>query len=220
MDDPNTGTPPEKQKWEELGFADEAAMLDAATAATDLRSKITEAEATLTKERAAKSKTDSDYMRQSNEIGALKKKLKEMEQPPEDKPPGEDKGPDDVLESLTAEETAVLDGVLNDPKNAELKKRVALGGAPAMAEFAKAYRAESPVDLSVSLFAGLKKKKTDSVQLSSISSAVKNLFKKNNDEERNNLAAIPQGGSPPEELARTKKQVAIGGVDVGFFKQQ
>jgi hypothetical protein len=208
-----------KPKWEEAGFESEAAMVEAATAATDLRSKISEAEATLVKERAAKSKTDSDYMRQSNEIGALKKKLKEMEKPPE-KPPAKDEGPDDVLESLTVEETAVLDGVLNDPKNAELKKRVALGGTSAMAEFVKAYRTEAPVDLTVSLFAGLKKKKTDTVQLSSITSAVQNLFKKHNDQERNNLAAVPPGGSPPDRLARTKKQVVTGGVDVDFFRKQ
>jgi septal ring factor EnvC (AmiA/AmiB activator) len=216
MPDPN-GTP-DKEKWEEAGFESEQAMIDAAKAATDLRSKITEAEATLKKERDAKSKTDSDYMRQAQEIGDLRKKLKETEKTP-NASPDKDEKQDDVLESLSQEEVAVLDGVLNDPKNAELKKRVALGGTTAMAEFVQAYRTESPVDLTVSLFGALRKKKSDMVPAASIAKAVKDLFAQHSNDEKQSLAATPQGGTPPDRMAKAKKQMVVGGVGVEFFKK-
>jgi len=217
MSDPN-GTP-DKEKWEEAGFDSEQAMLDAAKAATDLRSKITEAEATLKKEREAKSKTDSDYMRQAQEIGDLRKKLKEVEKVPDATPAKDESNNDEVLESLSDDERARYDGILDDPKNVELKKSVALGGASAMAEFVKAYRINAPVDTTVSLFAGLKKKRTDTVQLSSIAKAVKDLFAQHNNDEKNNLAAVPPGGAPPDRSARAKKQMVTGGVGVEFFRK-
>lgn len=218
---PDTGTGGEsgKSKWEAAGFDSEDAMLEAAMAATALKTQIAEAEATLKKERDAKSKTDSEYMRQAQEIGTLRKKLKEMEKTPDSAPDKDDKQ-DDVLESLSEEEVAVLDGVLNDPKNAELKKRVALGGTKAMAEFVKAYRTEAPIDLSVSLFGSLKKKKSDMVPASSIAKAVKELFAQHSTEERNNLAATPQGGAPMDRMAKAKKQMVVGGVSVDFFKKE
>lgn len=218
MPDPN-GTP-DKEKWEELGFADEASMHEAAKAATDLRSQIAKAEDDLKKEKAAKSKTDSDYLRQSNEIGELRKKLKEVEKVPDAAPVKDESNNDEVLESLSDDERARYDGILDDPKNVELKKSVALGGEPAMAEFVKAYRINAPVDTTVSLFAGLKKKKTDTVQLSSIAKAVQDLFKKHNDEEKNNLAAAPASGTLPDRLAKSKKQMVVGGVDVDYFRKQ
>ena len=213
-----TGEDTGKSKWEAAGFESEDAMLEAAKAATALKTQIAEAEAALKKERDAKSKTDSEYMRQAQEIGALRKKLKETGGTPDGAPDKDDKQ-DDVLESLSQEEVAVLDGVLNDPKNAELKKRVALGGTKAMAEFVKAYRTEAPVDLSISLFGSLKKKKSDMVPASSIAKAVKELFAQHSIEERNNLAATPQGGAPVDRMAMAQKQMVVGGVSVDFFKK-
>jgi len=215
---PPEGNGEGKSKWEEAGFETEDAAIEAAKAATDLRSQITKAEADLVKERSAKGKTDADYLRQSNEIGELRKKLKELDKSP-DLPPDKDEKQDDVLESLSAEEVAVLDGVLNDPKNVELKKRVAIGGTSAMAEFVKAYRVESPIDLTVSLFGALRKKKTDTVSLSSIAKEVKALFASHNESERNNLAAVPPGGAPPDRSAKAKKQMVTGGVGVEFFRK-
>jgi hypothetical protein len=222
--DPNaptagTGEPQGESKWEEAGFDNEDAMLEAAKAAVDLKAKIAEAEAALKKEREAKSKTDSEYMRQAQEIGTLRKQLKESGKNTDDAPDKDD-GADEVLESLSQEEVSVLDGVLNDPKNAELKRRVALGGSPAMAEFVKAYRTEAPVDLSVSLFGSLKKKKSDTVPAASIAKAVKELFAQHSIEERNNLAATPQGGAHLDRMANAKKQMVVGGVGVDFFKKQ
>lgn len=218
---PGDGNGDVKEKWQEAGFESEDAMLEAAKAANDLRRKIADAEEALKKERVAKSKTDSEYMRQSTEIGDLRKKLKELEQPadkpPNDKPAGDG---DDVLETVSEQEADVLDGVLNDPKNAELKKRVALGGDKAMAEFVKAYRQEAPVDLSVSLFGSLRKKKADVVPLSSIARSVKDLFAKHNEDEKNNLAVVPPGGAPPDRISVAKKQMVTGGVSVDFFKKK
>ncbi|MDD5523520.1 MAG: hypothetical protein PHI84_22105 [Kiritimatiellae bacterium] len=210
-----------KTKWKEAGFESEDAAIESAKAATDLRSKITEAEAMLKKEREAKSKTDSDYLRQSNEIGELRKKLKDLEKPP-DPPPAEDKNKndeDEVLESLTEEERAVHLAVLNDPKNAELKESVIRGGKKAAAEFVKTYRAESPVDLDA-LFNSGKKKKSDTISTSSIAKKVKELFAQHNDEERNNLAAVPSGGAPSDPQAKAKRQMVTGGVGVDFFRKE
>ena len=213
------GNGEQKSKWEELGFDSEQSMLDAAKAANDLRSKITEAEATLKKEREAKSKTDTDYMRQAQEIGDLRKKLEKLEKPPEQQPDKDDAKDDELLESLSSEEATVLDGVLNDPKNVELKKRVALGGNKAMAEFVKAFRAEAPTDLSVSLFSTLKKKKTDTVQRDSIAKAVKDLFAKHSEEEKNNLAATGVGGTSPQQRAKTTGQRTVyGGVNADYYR--
>lgn len=211
-----------KSKWEELGFADESAMLAAAKEATDLKSRITEAEATLKKEREAKSKTNADYLRQSNEIGDLRKKLKELEKQPEnkvDEPTAkiDEESDEELLESLSDEEETKLLGVLNDPKNVELKKAVAKGGDKAKAEFVRNYREHAPVEVTV---LALKKRKNDTVPLSSIAKAVKDLFKQQNQEEKNSLAAVPGSGAIPDRLAKARKQVIVGGVDVDFFRKQ
>jgi len=221
---PDGGNGQAKSKWEELGFDSEDAMAEAATATADLRRKTDEAEATLTKERAAKTKTDSDFMRQSNEIGELRKKLAATDQNlnPGAEASTENKGeekPEDALATLSEEEATNLDAVLNDPANLELKKKVALGGASAMAEFVKAYRAEAPVDLTVSLFANLKNTKAETVQKSSIAKEVKALFTQHNAEERNNLAAVVPTGTPPDRMQKANKQMVVGGVGVDFFKK-
>lgn len=220
MEDPDKGAS-SKEKWEEAGFASEAEMIEAAKATADLRSKITDAEATLEKERKAKSKTDADYMRQSTEIGDLRKKLKDLEKTPETKPTDVKTEPtdDEVLESVSAEEGAAFDAILNDPKQVELKKRVALGGTPAMAEFVKAYRTSAPVDLAKPLFAGLKSKKENTVERSSIAKEVQALFKKHETESKNELAATGAGGSSPQQRAKTTGQRTVyGGVTADYFK--
>jgi len=208
-----------KAKWEELGFESEDAMFAAAKDAGDLRGKIADAEAKLEKERSARTKTDSEFMRQSNEIGEMRKKLAEFgaDQPAAPSKEKKDVKPEDVLDSISEEEASVLDGVLNDPKNADLKKRVALGGTSAMAEFVQAYRAEAPVDLSVSLFSGLKQKKADTVQKSSIAKAVKDLFAQHNAEEKNNLPAGIPGSASANRTDATQQQKFFGGVDASFF---
>lgn len=223
----NDGNGEGKSKWEELGFESEAAMFDAAKEAGDLRRKIASAEAEIEKERTARTKTDSEFMRQSNEIGAMRKKLAELgEKLPDDdgkekgaepKDKGEKPKPEDVLESISEEEAAILDGVLNDPKNAELKKRVALGGTAAMAEFVQAYRAEAPVDLSAPLFSSLKKKKAETVQKSSIAKEVKALFAQRNNEERNNLAASMPTGAPVYRPRDAESKPMVGGVTADYF---
>jgi len=209
-----------KSAWEKAGFESEAALLESAKASADLKNQIEKAEATLKKEREAKSKTDADYLRQSNEIGDLRKELKELEgkKPPEQKPPAEDKKESDeeLLESLADDEEVKLLEVLNDPKNVELKKAIAVGGDKAKAEFVRNYRINVPVEETVLT---LKKRKDNTVQLSSIARAVKDLFKQHNDEEKNNLAAVPSGGALPDKLAVAKKQMVVGGVDVDFFKK-
>ena len=214
MPDPEKGMS-DKTKWEEAGFETEEAMVEAAKAVTDLRSQIAKAEADLTKERSAKSKTDADYMRQSTEIGDLRKKLKELE----DKKPLSDKAgetkteptDDEVLESVSAEEGAAFDAILNDPKQVELKKRVALGGVSAMAEFVKACRVSAPVDLAKPLFAGLKSKKENTVERSSIAKEVQALFKQHETESKNELAATGAGGTSPQQRAKTTGQRTVGG---------
>lgn len=223
----NDGNGEGKSKWEELGFESEAAMFDAAKEAGDLRRKIANAEAEIEKERTARTKTDSEFMRQSNEIGAMRKKLAELgeklpddygkEKGAESKDKGEKPKPEDVLESISEEEAAILDGVLNDPKNAELKKRVALGGTAAMAEFVQAYRAEAPVDLSAPLFSSLKKKKAETVQKSSIAKEVKALFAQRNNEERNNLAASMPTGAPVYRPRDAESKPMVGGVTADYF---
>ena len=222
MPDPEKGTS-DKTKWEEAGFETEEAMVEAAKAVTDLRSQIAKAEADLTKERSAKSKTDADYMRQSTEIGDLRKKLKELEdkKPPNDKA-GETKTEptdDEVLESVSAEEGATFDAILNDPKRAELKKRVALGGTAAMAEFVKACRVSAPVDLAKPLFAGLKSKKDNTVERSSIAKEVQALFKQHETESKNELAATGAGGTSPQQRSKTTGQRTVyGGVTADYYR--
>ena len=222
MPDPEKGTS-DKTKWEEAGFETEEAMVEAAKAVTDLRSQIAKAEADLTKERSAKSKTDADYMRQSTEIGDLRKKLKELEEkkPPEKKADDTKTEPtdDEVLESVSAEEGAAFDAILNDPKRVELKKRVALGGTAAMAEFVKACRVSAPVDLAKPLFAGLKSKKDNTVERSSIAKEVQALFKQHETESKNELAATGAGGTSPQQRSKTTGQRTVyGGVTADYYR--
>ena len=212
-----------KEKWEELGFADEASMLADAKAASDLRSQIAKAEDDLKNEKAAKSKTDSQFMKQAQEIGDLRKKLKELEdkKPPNDKVDDTKTEPtdDEVLESVSAEEGAAFDAILNDPKRVELKKRVALGGTAAMAEFVKACRVSAPVDLAKPLFAGLKSKKENTVERSSIAKEVQALFKQHNDEEKQSLAATGAGGTSPQQRSKTMGQRTVyGGVTADYYR--
>jgi predicted nuclease with TOPRIM domain len=208
-----------KTKWEEAGFADETAMIEAAKAAADLRSQIEKAEGDLKKEREAKSKTDSQFMKQAQEIGDLRKKLKEVEKPPEtldDKNKDAGTGPTDeeVLESMSDDEEAALLKVLNDPKQAELKKAVIAGGDKAKAEYVRNYRANAPVEKTVLT---LKKRKANTVQTSDIAGLVKSLFKKNDENNKNNLAVTPANGAPPNAAAKTTRQMQVGGVDASFF---
>jgi hypothetical protein len=209
-----------KSAWEIAGFESEAAMIETAKEASSLRNKIAESEATLQKERAAKSKTDSEFMRQSNVIGEMRKKLERLERQPEKKDESNSKvdeeSDDELLESLSDDEEVKLLEVLNDPKNVELKKAIAIGGDKAKAEFVRSYRINAPVETSVIT---LKKRKSDTVQLSSIAKAVKDLFKQQNESEKNNLAAVPSGGALPDKFAKAKKQMVVGGVDVDFFKR-
>lgn len=216
MPDPN-GTP-DKSKWEEAGFADEAAMLEAAKSAADLRSQIAKAEDDLKKEREAKSKTDSQFMKQAQEIGDLRKKLKEVEKPPETTPKEtEVKSTDEVLESVSDEEETALLAVLNDPKNEALKKAVAVGGDKAKAEFVKNYRLNAPVAPPVLT---LKKRKPDAVSESLIAAEVKKLFKQHNDTEKNNLAVTPSGGTLPDKSAKTTQPKLVGGAPASFFAKK
>lgn len=210
-----------EEVWKSAGFDSESAMIEAAKAANDLRSKVAEAEANLKKEREAKSITDANYMKQSNVIGEMRKKLEKLENQPakqvESTEKIEEESDEELLESISDDEEAKLLGVLNDPKNMELKKAVVKGGDKAKAEFIRSYRVHIPVEETVLT---LKKRKNDTVPLSSIAKAVKDLFKQHNESEKNNLAAVPEGGAIPDRLAKTKKQVMVGGVDVGFFAKQ
>jgi len=213
----------EKSKWEEAGFQTEDEMVQAAKDAADLRSKIATAEAELEKERATKTKTSEEYRRQSTEVGDLRKKLKDLEdkKPPEKKADDTKIEPtdDEVLESVSTEEGAAFDAILNDPKQVELKKRLAIGGAPAMAEFVKAYRTSAPVDLAKPLFAGLKSKKENTVERSSIAKEVQALFKQHNDDEKNNLAATGAGGTSPQQRSKTTGQRTVyGGVTADYYR--
>jgi predicted nuclease with TOPRIM domain len=212
--DAGTGDEAGKSKWEEAGFDSEDAMLEAAKAATALKAKIDEAEATLKKERAAKSKTDTDYMRQSNEIGALKKKLKELEKPPEPPAADDEADVDDVLESVSDDEEKALLAVLNDPSNSALKKAVANGGDKAKAEFVKNYRLNAPVQETALT---LKKRKPDTVQLSSIAKAVRDMFSKHDQDERNSLAVVGSGGSPQNRTEAGKQSGLYGGKGASYF---
>lgn len=234
-----TGNEQGKSKWEELGFDDEESMIQAARDAADLRRKVEQAEADLEKEKTAKTKTNNEYMRQSNEIGELRKQLKEKEDKLKEAgqnvnaTPGEpankqtsastteqkQETDEETLSSLSDEEIAQYDEILNKPENAELKKKVATGGDMAMAEFVRAYRKESPVDLSQPIFARFKQKDANKVPKSSIARAVKELFKQHEQEEQQSLAASPQGGAPVDSEAKTKKQMVVGGVDVEFFQR-
>ncbi len=211
-----------KSVWEEAGFATEAEMIETAKKTIDLRREIEVQKAEVEKSRLdwMKNKTNSEFMRQSQELGDLRKKLEKLEKPlekqSESKITDNQESDEEILESLSDEEETQLLGVLNDPKNVELKKAIAVGGDKAKAEFVRNYRIHAPVEESVLT---LKKRKNDTVQLSSIAKAVKDLFKQHNESEKNNLAAVPTGGALPDKLAKAKKQMVVGGVDVDFFRR-
>jgi hypothetical protein len=202
----------EVPRWKDAGFESEEAMVLAARRATELESQ-------LKRERA--DRNNPVFARQAQELGDLRKKLEKYEKLPEkqsEQSMSENQESDEeLLESISDDEETKLLGVLNDPKNVELKKAVAKGGDKAKAEFIRNYRTHAPVEDTVLT---LKKRKNDTVPLSSIAKAVKDLFKQHNESEKNNLAAVPEGGAIPDRLAKTKKQVMVGGVDVGFFAKQ
>ena len=222
---PPEGNGEGKPKWEEAGFESEEAAIEAAKAAADLRSQVAKAEKALALERSEKVETADRYYKQTAEVGDLRKKLKEAEgkktsevkaTEPETKTEPTD---DEVLESVSAEEGAAFDAILNDPKRVELKKRVALGGTAAMAEFVKAYRTEAPVDLAKPLFAGLKSKKENTVERSSIAKEVQALFKQHETESKNELAATGAGGTSPQQRAKTTGQRTVyGGVTADYYR--
>ena len=218
------GKEEEKSVWEKAGFEDEAAMIESAKDAKTLRSEKETADAELEKEKAARSKTDAEFMRQSNEIGELRKKLKGGVDDPANKDDAKIKESDeDLLKSLSEEEITVFDDILNKPENVDLKKRVASGGDTAMAEFVRAYRKEAPVELDVSLFAKLKTAKKDAVPKASIAKAVQELFKQHNKENVNNLAATTRSGIPAERRQETTQEqtlVGVGNLDASFFKKK
>lgn len=219
---PEKGTGDQNQEpaWKKSGFESEAALLDAAKEASALRSKLADAETGLEKEQKSRQKTDADYLRQSNEVGDLRKQLKDLEnRTASQKPPEKEKTDDEVLDSLSDDDIKAYDDLLAKPENAELKKAVVAGGKTAMAEFVRSYKKTAPVDMSkVSVFAVLKRK-SDTVSKASIANMVKSLFEKNETENRNNLPAIPPAGSPADRAPTTKKVSPIGTVSADFFRK-
>ena len=220
---PGTGNADDKgtSNWEKLGFTDENAMIEAAKTAGDLRSKVDQMEADLKKSNESRGKTDTEYMRQSTEIGELKKKVKEYEDSKtgeSDKDDGDPDSVDDVIESISIEETKMLDAVLDDESNAALKSSIEKGGKSAMAEFVTEYRKEAPIESKGSLFANLKKKKPNTVEKSAIAKAVKDLFKNHDNENKESLGATPQGGAPEDRATKTMPAKVVGTVGVDFFR--
>jgi len=210
-------------KWQELGFKDEAEMIEAAQEAKDLRGKIEAKETDLEKEKSAKGKLSSDFMRQSNEVGELKKKLQKAEESLKKTPPPpqeQEKADEEVIESISDDDAKKYDEILAKPENLELKKAVLAGGNKAMAEFVKSYQESAPVDVSAaSVFTSLKRKKTDFVSKASVAKMVKSLFDKNETEDRNKLPATSPAGSPSDRETKTKKVSPIGTVTTDFFRK-
>jgi len=218
-------------KWKELGFESEDALIEAAKGATELRREIKEKEAELEKELKAKKKTNDDYLKQSNEIGKLRKKLEEQEKktgastettdPNASQSPKETESDDDVIASISNDEALEFDKVLDAPENIELAKLVKSRGIPALAEFVRNYRKEKGVaQPQTSVFSSLIKKKQESVPISSISKTVKALFHKENDQTRNSLAAVPHGGAPADRLGSKNTKPVYGGVTTAFFEKK
>jgi len=210
-------------KWKEAGFESEDAFIQAAKEAVDLRGKIQNAETALEKEQNSRKKTDSDFMRQSNEVGELKKKLQKAEESLKKTPPPpqeQEKADEEVIESISDEDAKKYDEILAKPENLELKKAVLAGGNKAMAEFVRSYQESAPVDVSLaSVFTSLKRKKTDFVSKASVAKMVKSLFDKNETEDRNKLPATSPAGSPSDRETKTKKVSPIGTVTTDFFRK-
>jgi len=220
---PGTDEAGTQPKWQELGFKDEAEMIESAQEAKDLRGKIEAKEADFEKEKSAKGKLSSDFMRQSNEVGELKKKLQKAEEslkktplPPQE----QEKADEEVIESISDDDAKKYDEILAKPENLELKKAVLAGGNKAMAEFVKSYQESAPVDVSVaSVFTSLKRKKTDFVSKASVAKMVKSLFDNKETEDRNKLPATSPAGSPSDRETKTKKVSPIGTVTTDFFRK-
>lgn len=223
----NGNTATSKPAWQEAGFGSEAEAIEAAKSVSVLRGEIEAKEAELEKERNAKNKTNTDYMRQAKEIGDLRKKLKEMEgnsgnqnEPPAAPAEITDDEAQAVIDSMDDDEAAKLDKVLDTPENAGLKKQVVAGSKKAMAEFIRAYRENAPPDTTVSVFTALRRTKKEQVPVSSIAKMVKTMLHKENENEKNSLAAVPPTGAPADRAGTKKKPNVFGGVTVDFFKKQ
>lgn len=214
----------QKPAWQEAGFSSEAEAIETAKSVSNLRSEIEAKAAELEKERNAKNKTNSDYMRQAKEIGDLRKKLKEMEgTPASDQQPASteitDDEADSVISSMDDDEADKLDKLLDAPENAKLKSQVIAGSKKAIAEFVKAYRENAPQDNSKSIFKSLRQRKTEQVPISSIAKTVKSLFHKENENDKNSLAAIPPSGAPADRVGKAKKPNVYGGITTDFYKK-
>jgi len=211
-----TGKSQKEKTWETLGFSSEESMVEAAKEATGLREKVATAEAAVEKEKGSRQKTDSAFMRQTTELGELRKQLKDAEAKAKP-PPEEEKSDEEIIESLSEDDGKRFDELLDKPENLELKKAVQTGGAKAMAEFIRSFNKNAPVDIKAPVFATLKKKKSDLVQKSSIANMVKSLFEANETENRNKLPATSPAGSPSDGDTKTKKVSAIGTVSASFY---
>lgn len=211
-----------KSVWEKAGFDDEQSMIEAAKLAETLRSEKEKLAADLEKEKQARSKINDEFMRQSNEIGELRKKAKVSDEGKSGVPdPATNQQDGDLLASLSDDEIVKYDEILNKEGNEALKQQVRSGGTPAMAEFVRAYRQSVPVDTKAPVFAQLKTRKESVVPKASITKAVKALFETQEKENKESLAATSRSGVLPEARSKTTKDqelVGVGNVDCGFFK--
>ena len=212
----DTGTSQTEKTWETLGFSSEEAMAEAAKEATGLREKVATAEAAVEKEKSGRQKTDSAFMRQTTELGELRKQLKDAEAKAK-LPPEEEKTDEELIESLSEDDGKRFDELLDKPENLELKKAVATGGAKAMAEFIRSFNKNAPLDFKAPVFASLKKKKSDYVAKNSIANMVKSLFEQEETTLKNKLPATSPAGSPSDRDTKTKKVSAIGTVSASFY---
>ena len=217
--DKDVGKSKSENAWSGLGFADEAEMVEAAKSAKTLKDEIEAKEVALEKERSARTKQSDDFIRQSNEVGTLKKQLKDLEASKDASHSSEeDKTTDEeLIESLSTEDATHFDEVLDKPENLELKKAVATGGAKAMAEFIRSFNKNAPLDFKAPVFASLKKKKSDYVAKNSIANMVKSLFEQDETTLKNKVPATSPAGSPSDGVTKTKKVSAIGTVTAGFY---
>jgi len=213
-------------KWKELGYDSEEALIEAVKSIGDLRKDIETKQSEIEKERAAKTKSSEDFAKQSTEVGNLRKKLKELEQvglrtPPPVNQVEQIEGDDEVLDSITDDEATEFDKVLDAPENDGLGKQVKAGGKKAMAEFVRNYRVEkSKAQPVTSVFSSLRKKKQETVPVSSLAKTVRALFNKENETVKNSLAAVPIGGEPADKPGTKNKPNVYGGVNVDFFRKK
>lgn len=220
----NEQTPPAQgtgePAWKQAGFESETAFVDAAKQATELRSKLATAESDLTKERTSRQATDTDYRRQSNEVGTLRQQLKDAEEKLKvQKPPEPDKTDDEVLNGLSDEDIKNYDEILAKPENAEIAAAVEVGGKSAMAEFVRTYRQVARKEKSkFPIFASLRKK-PDTVPKASVANLVKSMIEKSETQNRNQLPASSAAGSPPDRTPAKTKVSPIGTVTTDFFRK-